>query len=287
MKSKSVVHVKLGEKEFGLFRMGGAGLANCLFFVARGVVFAHKEGLELLRPTWERIGIGPIIRREKDKRFYFGMFRFLFSISTIYKIFKLITGKHISIDDYKGGRSGVVILSGWWNYFEEMATHWEIIREYFLRNINPIAIRDVPESFTNTIAVHVRLGDMPEEYRVPLSWTISALKKVLQIRSDVKVKVFSDGADEDLAPLLEISGVERAFYGNALADMIAMSRMQLVIGTFSTFSWWGAYFSQIPYIAPKGKNSGCAHKDVKKFCVIEEDEEVPAYFVEELKKLLK
>lgn len=62
-------------QDFGFFRLGGPGLANCLFVVARAYLKAKDLNCEMLRPTWERLSIGQFIRREKDKRFYRGLFK--------------------------------------------------------------------------------------------------------------------------------------------------------------------------------------------------------------------
>jgi hypothetical protein len=41
---------------------------------------------------------------------------------------------------------------------------------------------------------------------------------------NVPIEVFSDGADEELASILQLPNVSRANYKNAVADLVAMTR---------------------------------------------------------------
>ena len=81
---------------------------------------------------------------------------------------------------------------------------------------------------------------------------MKAIHTILHVWNEIgmsqrlSVKVFSDGADDELADLLVIPGVERADYGNALADMVAISRCRCLIGSDSTFSGWGAFLGDVP-----------------------------------------
>ena len=60
--------------------------------------------------------------------------------------------------------------------------------------------------------------------------------------------MFSDGSDVELAPLLTMPGVVRSYYGNALADIVAISKCRLLIGSDSTFSGWGAFLGNVPCV---------------------------------------
>ena len=51
------------------------GLCNMLFPWARAVLYARNHSLPLLAPEWVKLGrIGPWLRGERDKRYYFGQF---------------------------------------------------------------------------------------------------------------------------------------------------------------------------------------------------------------------
>lgn len=269
---KPVVHVDLGDREFGLVRLGGAGLANCMFFVARGIAYSCKNKIPLLRPTWERVGIGPVLRREKDKRFYIGFFKHWLSLSSLYKCWRLLLKKN------------VVRLNGWWNYIEDLTEYWKEISEYFHSNISEKVLENIPDGLSDKIALHIRRGDMPEHARVGLDWSISMVEKVKSICPDNDILLFSDGSDEELAEVLSIDGVSRAFFGDAMSDLYAMSKCKMIIGTSSSFSWFAAYLSQIPIIIPP-KTGGlhCCHLDTSKYCVSTMEDELPSAFFKHIK----
>jgi len=59
------------------------------------------------------------------------------------------------------------------------------------------------------------------------------------------VTVFSDGTDEQLAPVLSLPGVRRA--APAVVDLIRMSRARVLVTTgTSSFSAWAAYLGGMP-----------------------------------------
>ena len=51
--------------------------------------------------------------------------------------------------------------------------------------------------------------------------------------------------------LLSLPNVERCFFGNAFADMWAISKCKFVIASDSTFSAWGAFLGQLPILFSK------------------------------------
>lgn len=224
--------------DFGLFRLSGSGLANCLLVAARAYLRANDTGAEMLRPTWERLGIGQWLRGERDKRFYCGLFKREPLWKTIRKIFIFRFSTNVEIVD------------GLADYFEGLIPRHAEVKEWFDSSIEPSAIRVVPSEMRDSIAVHVRLGDFPESLRTPISWYCAVLDKVLlAIGKDVDIQIFSDGSDEELKDLLQVKGARRVFYGNALADIVAISRCGLLIaGMHSTFSAWGAFMGDVPSI---------------------------------------
>jgi hypothetical protein len=88
-----------------------------------------------------------------------------------------------------------------------------------------------------------------------------------------KFWLFSDGTDDELRELTAIDNVEKKFFGNAIGDIIALSKTRMIIGSPSTFSGWGAYLGQVPIIFPKREFSRVLI-DIEKETVIED----PALF---------
>lgn len=242
----------LSDRDYGFARLGGPGLANCMFFAARAAILAKRIGATMLRPTWERLGVGQWIRREKDKRFYADLFRKDEAISGIKKLFLLKTMAHHGEDDVADVKDGIVMVSGLRGYFSDLWANADFVRQYFQGNILPSAICSVPKCMDNTIAVHVRLGDYPAHWRTDIGWYEKSIMKIQEGWSKLCrerkliFKLFSDGKDAELSKLLSIDGVERADFGNALADMIAISRCAMLVGSDSTFSGWGAFLGDVP-----------------------------------------
>ena len=251
------INPMLSNRDYGIVRVGGPGLANCMFFVARAAILAKKLNAKLMRPTWERIGIGQWIRKERDKRFYSGLFSKKERISGMRKAILLAISKKIKEEDAKPSMNGVVLVSGLRGYFSDLWENRDYVCAYFQEKILPAAIQLVPTELSNTVAVHVRLGDYPQKWRTDINWYVKVIQKVrvfwsLMTDADatqsLKFKVFSDGSNAELSELLAIPGVERADYGNAFADMMAISKCKLLIGSDSTFSGWGAFLGTVPCV---------------------------------------
>ena len=62
-------YAKFSDKDFYLFRLGGAGLGNILFPWARAVIYRKKNDIKQLNSTWFTLKIGTFFRRERDKRY--------------------------------------------------------------------------------------------------------------------------------------------------------------------------------------------------------------------------
>ena len=140
--------------------------------------------------------------------------------------------------------SEIVIESGIHDYFKPLVEYHDLVSNYITGHIKTEVLKAVNMfDFDNTVAVHVRLGDYPDSWRVPIEWY---KKKILAIGINKRILVFSDGHDSELDELLCLQNVERVFFGSAIADIIAMSKCSFLIGSDSSFSAWAAYLGQIP-----------------------------------------
>lgn len=243
------VYPKLPAKHtFSLFRIAGNGLANCLFVYARAISIAKKYNLPIIAPTWLNLTIGPWLRMQQDKRHYIGLMRSTREISGIKKIWLLNTLKHVNEHDAYNPEDNVIIeVSGLGDYFVPIIPSHHIVAPYIISHIHERNIKRVNDyDFTNCVAIHVRLGDYSPEWRIPLSWYKSKIEEQHSDNPKKKFLLFSDGTDDELSELLCLPYVERAFFGNAIADIIAISKCCYLIGSDSTFSAWGAYIGQIP-----------------------------------------
>lgn len=230
--------------DFFLFRVGGAGLANCMFIAARAYIKASKLSVQYINPSWAKFSIGPILRGERDKRHYYKIFESK-GVSGIRKL--IVLWKYFLI---RQKRSEFLIEEGLGRYFKDLNGYEGLVRNYF-ESITPSDIKEIikNESFENKIAVHVRLGDYPDIWRTEIAWYKEVIEDINKLRiNKYKFYLFSDGEDAELEELLDLYNVERRFYGNALADLWAISECNVIIGSDSTFSGWAVFLGQKPCI---------------------------------------
>lgn len=281
----SYIYPVLSNIDFGFFRLGGAGLANNMFVVSRAWLLSRKHCCTMLRPTWEHLSIGPYLRREHDKRHYCGLFRRDGVVAEAKKLWLLHTRRHIRevAIDFSLSHEVIVRVEGLGNYFQDLIHDPDEVRSYFKHEIKPSALSQVPKNLSDYIAIHIRLGDYPAQWRIDLSWYCGIIESLQKQSSKfLKFLLFSDGNDTELSTLLKLPGVSRSFYGNALADIIGISRCSMLIGSDSTFSGWGAYLGQMPSIFNRS-HYGCMLKDPSMFLLTGDSTIIPTNFVQILK----
>ena len=250
--SKIYVYPRLSSIDLSFIRIGGAGLANCMFVAARAFILAKRYNWNIIDPTWVKISLGPYIRGEKDKRHYNNFFN-RFGVSWLKKAWLLVFEKRYQENKLLPQDHGVVEVAGLGNYFKDLIPFHDIVYEYFNEITKPNIIKEIlPEKFSNVIGIHIRLGDYVNSLRTPIDWYLKSVSQINQIHPNLfSFYIFSDGQDEELKELLSIDNVSRVFFGNALSDIWALSKCRLIIGSDSTFSGWGAFLGQVPIIYPK------------------------------------
>jgi hypothetical protein len=225
--------------DLGFMRLGGPGLANCMIIAARAYVLAKKNNYEYISPTWYKISLGPYLRSEKDKRHYFGLFK-KYGLTGIRKLyFIILSALH---------NKNVIKISDLGNYFQDLKENREIVVDYFNKIIN----RKAPD-IQNTIGIHIRLGDYKgtnSETKVDYYLNmIDVIKKTYD--NKYEFILFSDARDSDLKQILNNPYVKKVFFGDALSDMLALSKCNLIIASDSTFSAMAAFLGNTPIIFPK------------------------------------
>lgn len=274
--------------DLGFIRIGGSGLANSMLVVARAYVKSLETGYPLITPTWANFTLGPWLRREKDKRNYNGLFK----TSGVYgfmKMFHLGTHKHIRIENGYKSEKGIIIIEGLINknfhsdhpkdYFGDLIPYQKEIKIWFEKIINPTAfsrIRLCENCFS--VGIHVRMGDYVDWLRTDIKWYKKIIDQLINnLPEKSEYLLFSDGTPEELRMLTEIPEVKRAHFGNALADMIALSRCKLIIASNSTFSAFGAFLGQVPVVFPH-RHFGPVLVNKEKEIVLNDNDEIPHEF---------
>lgn len=147
------------------------------------------------------------------------------------------------------GRKDVEVHNGLGNYFQDLNKDVPLVQEYFNKILKKETVAKVDEQrMKDMVAVHVRLGDYVPEMRVDISWYRGVIEDIIKEYPQQRFALFSDGSDEELKSLLSIPNVERCFFGNAFADMWAISKCKFIIASDSTFSAWGAFLGQRPIL---------------------------------------
>ena len=259
------VYIDLGGKDLCLLRIGGPGLGNLLFPWARGIVAARKYNAIPIWPTWPQLKIGTYIRGERDKRNYTNTFlandnycQGMKKIKCVMSLSKFGLSEDL-ISDGLYGKDDVFIFSGMDNLFQPIINDHQLVRSELEKIVNPKHFLYRAFDFSNTISVHVRLGDFSEynknvsgvstNMKMPLEWYIDVINQLRRNQS-IRVLLFSDGSDDELEPLLKMSNIERVSFGSAIADLLALSYSNIMISSNSTFSMWASYLGRMPVIRP-------------------------------------
>lgn len=254
---------KLSEFDFIAFRVLGSGLGNLLLPWARSVAAAEKYGLKTIEPTWPQIKIGTFLRGESDLRFYGNFFSApAGSIHGAKKLFLLQTNKKINesalpgcLQDKDRIKNGIFVFNGMKNYFKDILADHELIRRELIKRVRDLHKKGLNYDFEGCVSLHIRQSDFKLlKWDTSIEWFLLVMDELKnKLGSDVKFKIFSDGSDDDLALILSRKNTERMFFGSALADLLALSRSRVLVGSAnSTFSMWASYLGRMPTIWSPG-----------------------------------
>jgi hypothetical protein len=274
----------LGGIELSYFRLRGVGLANCLFPWARCVLASEKFGLRRIASTWPQLCHRQWIRGDRDKRSYIGLIdEGAGAVGGLSKLALLASRPRIAERDFlcapESFQRGVVVFRGIDGYFESMLDDYEIVRRALITSTRPKHKDCLERGPLSGICIHVRYGDatdpdgpnanaltIPYHFRQRMSWFIHALNDCRRcVGEHTPALVFSDASEEELRPLLALPNVRRAFFGSAIADLLAMSTAPVLVASSSTFSMWAAYLGRMPTIWPAGQRRQRLHPDKPAF----------------------
>jgi len=249
---KPYIYPQLCDIDLYITRVGALGLGNMLFPYSRALIAARDTGAQLIKPTWGSIPIGPILRREKDKRAYRNLFTYRQTNVPVIKgleRLKLLLFHKGDIEVFHGMEGEFTPILG-----KENAAY---IREHLcsiLQERNKRALEFNPK---DGICLHVRLGDFTrgteEEIKAgldnastPIQWYVDRIKEIREACGrELQVYLFSDGSDEELFPILDLPHVKRMSFGTAIADILALSNARLLLASGSTFSRWARYLGRV------------------------------------------
>ena len=167
------------------------------------------------------------------------------------------------------GASGKIFEFPWGvgDLFASILTRHELVAAR-LREITRAKHLPSKECPAPHIAVHVRLGDfsLPRDardfdvkngtvnFRMPIDWycyVTNLLREALDDR--IEIRVYSDGSDQELGPLLEIKGVRRMRGQSSLRDLLSLAQATVLVASGSTFSMWASYLGRMPVVWHPGQ----------------------------------
>lgn len=273
------------------FRAGGPGLGNLFFPFARALILAKNFSFVPINPSWATMKLGPILRLERDARWYTRVFNPK-GISGLLKTYLLLTRKTVTEEEMLSGAKPapgtVVLTSGLRNYFKDIAHERDYLAGEFKNLLRKEDAEQIRGRGPYGIGVHVRLGDFPEHQRVPISWYVAMIAKIRQsVVKDVPVALASDGSDEELSELLNLPGVKRLNM-SAAADMFALSSCKVILASDSTFSAWAAFLGRVPILwARRDPTLEGIFQDNTINEVLPADAELPPRLTEHLRRVLR
>lgn len=268
------VYPKLSDIDLGITRIGGLGLGNILFTYARALLYAKEHGARVIRPTWNSIPVGQILRGDENKRFYHDLFvNRTGEIVGVKKAWLLLSRKKVSEERLKNGSADgfkdgeIAVFSGMEGEFEPLMGkgNSRFLYQHFqsiLQEKNRKALLFEPG---NGVCVHVRLGDFTRgsqqdlkaglpNMSIPITWYVSIVKQLQKVLpGDTMIYIFSDGTDKELSELLKLPNVQRITFGTAIADIMAMTKAKIFVASGSTFSRWVRFLGQMTTIAYPGQ----------------------------------
>jgi Glycosyl transferase family 11 len=264
--------------DFGLIRIGGAGIGNCFYAYFHAVVIAEEINGRIISPTWSSVKLGPLLRREFSLRRYGMMFRpHPDEIRGLMKAVRLISlwpkrnhveirnGEHTSAPTkgkltVVGAPLTVVDAPPGEFTFAGLHPHRDMIRRRLLEILAEPPLQTPKWGQGDYMAAHIRLGDFvsahpnqvksgkQEDLRIPISWYANAIRRVSAIFPELPVYIFSDGREHELADILAIDRVSLRREPSDIADLLSLAQARLLIGSNSTFSRWAAFLGDMPSI---------------------------------------
>jgi hypothetical protein len=262
-----------GGPDYGIIRIAGAGIGNCLYVYFHAVVMAKQANGRIIAPTWSSVKIGPLLRMERSLRRYGTMFRShpdevhgpmkalrLASLWPGHTRVQLGTGQPL-----RSAPAGLTIVRATEFSFDGLHHHRPMIRDRLLEIL--VTRPNAPPNWGagDYAAVHIRLGDfLPAEpdqiitgrvpnMRISMEWYERVIRRVRSVFPDLPIHIFSDGREQELAALLALSGVSLRREPTDIADLLALAQAKLLIGSNSTFSRWAAFLGDMPSIWLKTK----------------------------------
>ncbi len=229
------VYSKFDGIDFFFFRIGGSGLGNLLYPFFRALIHAKNNNLKIISPTFKSFKIGPYLRKENQKRLY--DYNYENSIGGFMKLWLLLFSNK------------VLIFESFGDGFKSLYGHEDFLKE----KLKSLVKEDYDEEkYKESICCHIRLGDfkladnneIKNNTRLPIIWYKDMINYLRKDNHNMKVYLFSDGKKSELIEILKLGNVFLETSINPIIDILKLSCSKYLIGSYSSFSFWAAFFSK-------------------------------------------
>ncbi|CAM6054515.1 unnamed protein product [Sphagnum tenellum] len=289
-----------GAADFGVIRIGGNGMGNCLYPYFHAAVMAKKYNCQMLAPLWWSIKIGPVLRGEFSLRRYGKMFRaHPDEIVGLRRALRLLMPGprkriYVRVGDqfYETEPSGLTVVKAVMGKFsfDGLHPHRAFIRQRLLEILITQPEQQPQWGNGAYAAAHIRLGDFAEPktnllqiddvegIRIPLDWYRKAILRVRALHPNLPIYVFSDGYEYELRSILDIPDVRIHREPNDVGDLLALAQARLLIGSNSTFSRWAAFLGNMSsiWLKTRRQSEKPTDADVPIFYVADDFETITA-----------
>lgn len=286
---------KLSEKgiDTGVIRIGYAhGLGNLLNAWARCYVYASKKGnvKNIIAPTWAQFSFNQWKHNDKDKRLYADLFTNKYYINGLRKQYLLNTHPKLEVSEASSSKKHVKTfeIDGKSGFNAFLHDH-QLIYDELIKITRPKHTKGLNFDFSNAISMHIRFGDFKRYSRsTELTFFIKTLTEIRKkLNSNIKCYIFSDAEDGELEELLKLENVERITFGSSISDILGLSKSKMIIASKgSTFNKWASFLGRMPIIFPEKNFLNLYYDTPNLELTLQEDEEIPDYFINEIKKVL-
>ena len=256
---------------FAYADLPSAGLGNKMLVWARAVAFVHRSPMPLFVTGWGQIKFGPLLRRERSARLYFGYFADPCAVDPLGPLI-LRRAERQQLEPEITALPPPVAGDPVTAYVFRRVPHWtdsfagireacSHVRAAFHAIVDPEQRRELSRRPAPFIGVHVRLGDFrplrPGEdfakvgaVRAPLSYFRAHIEGIRRVCGEsTPVTLFSDGRDGDLAELLALPHVHRSTAPSDLVDLLLLARSRVIVtAPGSSFGQWAGFLADAPVL---------------------------------------
>ena len=236
------VYIRLSSIEImGLVRLGGPGLGNILLTIAHGIRIATEQNCPIIHPVIPQIKIGPWLRGEKQKRFYFGELKYN-PLLTMFQQLRAYGNSH-----------DVIEATGLYDYFIGIEEHKSVIKNWLLINSTKSINSHHP---VFDIGIHVRRGDFSKtptkngiNEQLTIDWYIAAIEIAIKRSEEhtCSILVSSDDNGEACNTIRNHFGSTAKIYENKnkkiMSSIYGLASARQLIISRSTLSLWSVFLA--------------------------------------------